>query len=88
MNKNQLTQEQLIMLSGALKNAKDIVCKCGGKIFNQGTKLKLLSRLLIGTEKDELVPIPCIYCIKCQEEVNIEEDNKGKEGIIIDLEKK
>ncbi len=89
MNKEpQLSQEQRIMLMGALKNAKDIKCVCGGEIFTEGSKFKLLSRLLIGSDTDQVAPIPTIYCVKCFKEISLEEV-KEKDGneIVLDFKK-
>ena len=88
MNKQSpnLTREQSIMLAGALREAKDIACSCGGLIFNQGTKLKLLSKLLIGADEDQLVPIPAFFCIKCLKELNLEEE-KPNDEIVLDFKK-
>ncbi len=56
-------REQAIL--SALKNAEDILCKCGSSVFSQGSKLKKLSRILTGEPEDAIVPIPVVYCIKC-----------------------
>lgn len=57
MNKNNITKEQMAMVQNAMKNAKDILCKCGCDIFTQGIKLKKISKLLMGADEDILVPI-------------------------------
>lgn len=86
---NQLSPEQINLMAQALKNAKDLSCKkCEGLIFNQGTKLKQVSRLLTGEEKDSLWPIPTFYCVKCLEELTLEEEKPAeKNEIVIDFKR-
>lgn len=84
----QLTQEQVILLAGAIKNGKDIKCTCGGDIFAQGSKLKLLSKLLLGTKEDELWPTPTMYCIVCNKELNLDAPEPPKDEIVLNLDLK
>lgn len=87
LDMSKLSQEQMIMLAGAIKNAKDITCECGGKIFNQGTKLKELSKLLTGADENNLYPIPALFCIKCLKELNLEEEKPKDNEIILDFKR-
>lgn len=88
LDMNKLSTEQQIMLTGAIKNATDVVCSCGSLIFNQATKLKKLSKLLIGAEDDQLVPIPALYCIKCLKELNLDEEKpKDNNEIVLDFKR-
>ena len=88
MKEPNLSQEQRIMLMGALKNARDIKCSCGGEIFNEGSKFKLLSKLLIGADSDQLVPIPTVFCIKCLKEISLEEEKpKDSNEIVLDFKR-
>jgi ssDNA-binding Zn-finger/Zn-ribbon topoisomerase 1 len=77
--KDKLSEEQIKMLHSALKNAVDILCpKCNSSVFTEGIKLKKLSRLLTGEMKDSIIPIPVIICLKCNEELNLEENGESK----------
>jgi hypothetical protein len=75
MDVSNFTPEQMEMAAKAIKNAKDITCKCGCSIFTQGAKIKQLSRLLTGSNKDEIIPIPTLFCVKCFSEIDLV-DNK------------
>lgn len=39
--------------------------ECGSKVFHEAVVLKKVSKLLSGTGKDELIPIPVYVCDKC-----------------------
>lgn len=83
LDMNKLSQEQMIMIAGAIKNAKDISCgECGGKIFNQGTKLKEVSKLLTGEAQDTIYPIPALFCIRCFKELILDNPEKKESSII------
>ena len=86
MNEPKLTQEQMIMFAGALKNAKNIKCECGGEIFNQGARIKVLSRLLIGSDEDKPISIPTAYCIKCLKELKPEEEKESEDKEILSFD--
>jgi DNA-directed RNA polymerase subunit RPC12/RpoP len=59
MQQPQLTQEHL-------KNSKQIVCEeCEHNIFEEKLMLRKVSKLLIGADKDQIIPIPVICCAKC-----------------------
>ena len=48
-----------------LKDARDMDCECGGKIFMQGYRFKKVSRLLTGGAKDTVLPIEVYICTQC-----------------------
>ena len=83
MNKNNITKEQLAMVQNAMKHAKDVLCECGNGIFTQGQKFKKVSKLLIGADEDQIVPIPTAICSKCSLEVNFDEEAAPEENRII-----
>lgn len=70
MNKNEPTQEQLAMLAKISQHAKDINCACGNQIFLQGVRLKSVSKLVTGQDKDIILPIPTVFCQKCGAELS------------------
>lgn len=74
--KHNLSEKQIQMMQAALENAKDINCECGGSIFAQGSKLKRLSRILTGEDKDSVLPIPTLYCVSCFKEITFEAEPK------------
>ncbi len=84
LDMSNLTDEQIAMATQALKAAKDVSCGCGSVIFHQGVKLKQLSRLLTGESQDAIVPIPAMFCVKCFQELSLEDksEQKPKENVI------
>jgi len=45
---------------------KDILCtKCNGDLFLESYKFKRVSKLLVGTDKDQIVPIKVYVCTNC-----------------------
>jgi len=49
-----------------MKNATDIKCEsCGHDQFEEILKLKKISKLMTGSNKDTLIPIPLFACKKC-----------------------
>lgn len=76
-NQRQPTAEELAEFQMFLKNAKDIVCKCGNTTFVQGTKLKIVSRILTGQEKDTVLPSPQFFCHKCLTELSFEQPSQS-----------
>jgi hypothetical protein len=79
----QLTPQQIEQVSEMLKNAQDIKCSCGCDMFSQANKIKKVSRLITGEEQDTLLPLPALYCIKCSEELVL--DNPEPKSNIIKL---
>jgi hypothetical protein len=51
-----------------LKTFKTLSCeKCSGEIFMEGVMIKIVSSLMTGNGKEGMIPIPAIYCVKCQQ---------------------
>lgn len=49
-----------------LKNAKEIICEeCQNDTFEEVLKLKKLSKLYTGEQKDSLIPLPVFACKSC-----------------------
>lgn len=49
-----------------MKNATTIKCeKCENETFEEVLKLKKLSKIYTGQNKDTLIPIPLFVCKKC-----------------------
>lgn len=56
----QITPQQ------ALANSKEIVCdECQHNLFEEKLMLRKVSKLLIGADKDQVIPMPVICCAKC-----------------------
>lgn len=88
-NEQQLTPEQINLMATAIQNGKDAVCKCGCMIFTEGAKIKILSKILTGAERNVPFPIPVIYCVKCQTELTAEEEAVNADNqIMLDFSKK
>jgi hypothetical protein len=52
-------------LNVPLSQTTEIICKCGGNIFTEGLILRKASKILMATSQDAIVPIPIMYCTKC-----------------------
>lgn len=49
-----------------LKDATDIKCEeCGSLYFKEVLRIKRISKLLTGEQKDTVVPLPVICCAEC-----------------------
>lgn len=43
-----------------------IVCdNCGGSVFNQALILRKVSKIIMASAEDGLMPVPTFYCIAC-----------------------
>lgn len=78
MKDTQLTQQQMMVMAQALKTAIDVTCECGCMVFNEGFKLKQLSKLITGESQNRILPIPVAYCVKCHKEYIPEEQREEK----------
>jgi uncharacterized CHY-type Zn-finger protein len=81
----RLTEDQMQKLTTAMQNAVDIKCSCGNPTFYEGFRVKKLSRLILGTPNDEIVPIPTMLCCVCNKEVTSTETDESAtkpEGVI------
>jgi len=78
MAKQTMSKEQEEILIKALEHAKDIQCKCGGLVFQEGRKVKILSKLITGQAQDEPFSLPAIFCVKCGEEFKDEVESDSK----------
>lgn len=60
MNVNQLSPDQL------LRTSTGEACKnCGGLFYREVLMLRRISRVMIGANKDQLVPVPIMRCDDC-----------------------
>ena len=56
---NQITPE-------IIAQATEVVCEeCDHKVFEEKMMIRKISRLLIGADKDQVVPLPVICCAAC-----------------------
>lgn len=62
MNENQqITQPQI-----DLAQTTPLTCKnCGHDIFVEGSKFRIISKLLVGSAQDSVLPIPVYLCASC-----------------------
>lgn len=50
----------------SFSDLEEVKCElCGERVFGEGMMLRVMSALLSGTGKEEMVAIPVTYCIKC-----------------------
>lgn len=60
-----MQQPQRVSLE-MMKNATEIKCEmCENDTFEEVIKLRKISKLLTGSQKDTLVPMPMFACKKC-----------------------
>ena len=56
---NQLTPQMM-------EHAKEVVCEeCKHDVFVENIKIRKISKLITGSEKDQVLPIPVICCASC-----------------------
>jgi len=48
-----------------LRDTRDIVCECGNLIFMLGYRFRKASRLLIGGDRDTIMPFEVPLCTNC-----------------------
>lgn len=59
-------KQQPMNLNIDLSQAKDVVCEnCDGIFFETGFMLKMVSKLIAGTDKDALYPVQVFRCMDC-----------------------
>ena len=58
MGKPQITPE-------LLRQSKNVVCECGGMIFQEKLFFKKISAILSPSGKEEIAPMPIIVCENC-----------------------
>jgi DNA-directed RNA polymerase subunit RPC12/RpoP len=50
----------------SLDKTTAVTCEsCGHNIFQEGYMLRKVSKFLIGTNQDGIIPMPAVSCIKC-----------------------
>lgn len=52
-----------------LKDTKEVLCPCGGALFQEAFFLRLLSRVLTGEPRDKFITVPVLVCQKCKEPI-------------------
>ena len=65
----EMTDEQKRVLAQIIENTENIKCQCGCDIFTQGRTMKRIPRLLSGKDHDDFLQFPILYCVKCHEEI-------------------
>ena len=49
-----------------LSQTTELICdECQGKIFTEGVMIRKVSRFIVGSTKDTMVPVGVFYCVKC-----------------------
>jgi hypothetical protein len=60
-----MEQQQLNI---SLDKTTEIKCKsCNNNVFTEGTLLRKVSKFLVGSAQDGIIPIQIMVCIKCNE---------------------
>lgn len=50
-----------------LNDAVDVECEeCGCKVFEEAMIIKKISKILLGSDRDKISPIPVLVCAKCK----------------------
>lgn len=77
MQQPQQQQQPQVTLE-MMKDAKELKCEsCDHDTFEEVLKLRRISKLVTGQQKDTLVPVPMFACKKCGH-INKEFDIKTK----------
>ena len=64
-NLNANEQQGSRITPDTIRNAKTLICECGGMIFQEKLVIKTISALLSPSGKEETAPIPVMVCDKC-----------------------
>jgi hypothetical protein len=62
-------QQQNPLANVRFDQTTGVVCEnCSGKIFTEGLLLRKVSKFLVASnsDKDQVIPVPTFYCVKCQ----------------------
>lgn len=59
------SQQPQVNLAAVLDKSVPMSCPCGHGVFQEGIVFRKISRLVTGTLKDTVVPIPLYFCTKC-----------------------
>ena len=66
MHKILENEEKQPGMKVGLEQSTAMICKkCGGDIFLEGSKFRVISKLLVGTQQDAIIPVPCFLCGNC-----------------------
>jgi hypothetical protein len=80
MDPYQQQQMQQMEIMKHLKDSTGIKCeKCGCQVFKEGYLMRKISKLLIGSSSDVMVPYPVFTCRDCG---HINEEQKPKEFVL------
>jgi hypothetical protein len=80
MDPYQQQQMQQMEIMKHLKDSTGIKCeKCGCQVFKEGYLMRKISKLLIGSSSDVMVPYPVFICRDCG---HINEEQKPKEFVL------
>lgn len=77
MDYQQQQYQQQMEIMKHLKDSSGVECeKCGCQVYNEGYLMRKISKLLLGSSSDVMVPYPIFSCRDCG---HINEDQKPKE---------
>lgn len=48
-----------------LRDTTALICVCGNNTFAEKIHVRLLSKLVTGEAKDTIIPMPLLFCTKC-----------------------
>lgn len=65
MNQNWKPGDPMRVSLDMVKDAKMVLCDCGGAVFTEKMMFKKLSALISPTGKEELYPLNVIVCDAC-----------------------
>ena len=68
-------------------DAEDVVCeKCGSRYFKEVYIIKKFNKLLIGSDRDQIMPVNILACAECghiNDEFQIKESTKKNNSSLI-----
>jgi hypothetical protein len=80
MDIQQQQYQQQMEIMKHLKDSTGIKCeKCGCQVFTEGYLMRKISKLLVGSPSDIMVPYPVFSCRDCG---HINEEQKPKEFVL------
>lgn len=66
MHKVLGNEEKQPQMRVGLEQSTALVCKaCGHDVFLEASKFRIISKLLIGSQQDAIVPVPVFLCANC-----------------------
>lgn len=83
----EMTEEQKRVMSMIIDNTENIKCQCGNDIFSKGINMKRLPRLITGKEHDDFMQFAVMYCVKCHNQIPLDDLPVPENLIKVDFRK-